>query len=110
MLTSIADWDGVGLAAVERDYVMSHVISSLAEQPIADALEFKGETSLRLCHFLDYRYSADIDMNLTHGLTRVVALQGIENAVANAQERLSMPLLTMSPDEQSIAFIGPRIQ
>jgi predicted nucleotidyltransferase component of viral defense system len=63
-LISIANRDGVDLATVERDYAMTHIMTSLANQPISEALEFKGGTSLRLCHFPDYRDSTDIDLNL----------------------------------------------
>lgn len=88
-LANIANRDGVDVATVERDYAMTHIIASLADQPTSERLEFKGGTSLRLCHFPDYRYSADLDMNLTGGLSREEALQGIERALMDVREPAS---------------------
>ncbi len=75
-LIVMAEAARVGVSSVERDYVMSHVVASIANQPISEHLEFKGGTSLRLCHFMEYRYSADIDLNLTHGVDIAAAMVG----------------------------------
>ena len=109
-LANIANRDGVDVAAVERDYAMTHIIASLANQPISEGLEFKGGTSLRLCHFPDYRYSADLDMNLTGGLSTEEALQGIERALADTRDRLRIPQLALSASEATIDFVGARGQ
>lgn len=62
-ITQRADEDNVDADVVERDYVLTHVIVSLALHPDNTLVQFKGGTALRLCHFADYRYSADIDLN-----------------------------------------------
>jgi hypothetical protein len=109
-LANLADRDGVGVATVERDYAMTHIIASVASQPISERLEFKGGTSLRLCHFPDYRYSADLDLNLTEGLSREEALRGIERALAETRDRLRIPHLALSVGEAAIDFVGARGQ
>lgn len=60
-----ADEDGLPAPTVERDYVLAHVLTAIAERDDGQQLVFKGGTSLRLCHFTDYRYSADLDFSLT---------------------------------------------
>jgi predicted nucleotidyltransferase component of viral defense system len=40
----------------------------IAERDQEQQLVFKGGTSLRLCHFTDYRYSADPDLSSTGGV------------------------------------------
>jgi predicted nucleotidyltransferase component of viral defense system len=60
-----ADEDGLSASAVERDYVLAHSLSAISERDREQQLVFKGGTALRLCHFEDYRYSADLDFSLT---------------------------------------------
>jgi hypothetical protein len=55
-----ADEDELPAPTVERDYVLAHVLTAIVERDEEQQLVFKGGTSLRLCHFTDYRYSADL--------------------------------------------------
>ena len=55
--------DDVPARTVERDYVLAHIIAGLAVVERNAILVFKGGTALRLCHFNDYRYSADLDFS-----------------------------------------------
>jgi predicted nucleotidyltransferase component of viral defense system len=64
-----ADDDGLPAPAVERDYVLAHVLTAISERDHEQQLVFKGGTSLRLCHFENYRYSADLDFSLTGGVS-----------------------------------------
>ena len=66
--TRFADYHGVDAKTVERDYVLTHVLASIAEQPESRQMAFKGGTALRLCYFPEYRYSADLDFSLTGGM------------------------------------------
>lgn len=66
-LTKIASKDGVDARVVELDYVLAHVVALIAAQNADRALVFKGGTSLRLLHFDDYRYSADLDFSVVKG-------------------------------------------
>lgn len=66
-ITKIASNDGVDAKVVERDYVLAHVVALIAAQNGDGAIVFKGGTSLRLLHFQDYRYSADLDFSVVKG-------------------------------------------
>ena len=105
-LTRIADRDSVGAREVERDYVITHVMSSLAAHPDARLLQFKGGTALRLCLFLDYRYSADVDLNVL-GVRKPDALQIMAQVLESCRTAVGFPHLRLSDDETSIEFIGP---
>ncbi len=69
-ITKIASSDGVDAKVVERDYVLAHVVALIAAQNADGAIVFKGGTSLRLLHFDDYRYSADLDFSVVKGGAR----------------------------------------
>src|SRR5665811_2348338 len=58
--TRIADTHEVDAKTVERDYVLTHAVTAIAQQAAEHGLVFKGGTALRLCYFEDYRYSADL--------------------------------------------------
>ena len=66
-ITRRAAKDGVPARTVERDYVLAHIIAGVAKLGDEISLVFKGGTALRLCHFDDYRYSADLDFSLASG-------------------------------------------
>ena len=66
-ITRKAAQDNVPAITVERDYVLAHVVTSLATLENDTGLVFKGGTALRLCHIDDYRYSADLDFSLVSG-------------------------------------------
>ena len=66
-ITKVASAAGVDARVVERDYVLVHVVALIATQDADRALVFKGGTSLRLLHFEDYRYSADLDFSVIGG-------------------------------------------
>ena len=108
--TAIADSDGVQVPTVERDYVMSHVIAMLADQPVSAHLEFKGGTALRLCHFEEYRYSADIDFNITDEIKPADALEGLSRALAETKDSMGITHLELSEDAQNIEFVASRRQ
>ena len=103
-----ADEDGLPAPAVERDYVLAHVLTAISERDQEQRLVFKGGTSLRLCHFEDYRYSADLDFSLTGGVDVDGATRLIADALVDCRERIGLPLLEL--DERSpprIRYVGP---
>jgi predicted nucleotidyltransferase component of viral defense system len=103
-----ADEDGLPAPTVERDYVLAHVLTAIAERDQEQQLVFKGGTSLRLCHFADYRYSADLDFSLTDGIDAEAATNLIAAALVDCRERIGLPLLEL--DERSpprIEYVGP---
>lgn len=103
-----ADQDGLSAPTVERDYVLAHSLAAIADHDREGRLIFKGGTSLRLCHFEDYRYSADLDFSLIGGFDVESALSLIADALAACRERIGFPLLEL--DESTpprIQYIGP---
>lgn len=103
-----ADQDGLSAPTVERDYVLAHSLAAIADHDREGQLVFKGGTSLRLCHFEDYRYSADLDFSLVGGFDVEAALSLITDALADCQERIGFPLLEL--DESTpprIQYVGP---
>jgi predicted nucleotidyltransferase component of viral defense system len=103
-----ADEDGLPAPAVERDYVLAHVLTAISERDQEQQLVFKGGTSLRLCHFEDYRYSADLDFSLTGDFDVEDATRLIAEALVGCRERVGLPLLEL--DERNpprIKYVGP---
>lgn len=103
-----ADEDGLPAPAVERDYVLGHVLTEISERDEEQQLVFKGGTSLRLCHFEDYRYSADLDFSLTGGVDIEDATGLIAEALVTCQEQIGLPMLEL--DDRSpprINYVGP---
>ena len=43
-LTALAERDGVDAKTVERDYIICHVMASIAESRAGEILQFKGGT------------------------------------------------------------------
>ena len=66
-ITRRAARDDVPARTVERDYVLAHIVAGFASLERSTGLVFKGGTALRLCHFNDYRYSADLDFSIVAG-------------------------------------------
>ena len=62
ILTNIAEEKGIVENAVEKDYWVSMVLRSIFSLPYADALVFKGGTSLSKGWNLIERFSEDIDL------------------------------------------------
>jgi predicted nucleotidyltransferase component of viral defense system len=103
-----ADEDGLPAPAVERDYVLAHALTAIAERDKEQQLVIKGGTSLRLCHFTNYRYSADLDFSLTGGVDAEGATRLIAEALMDCRERIGLPLLEL--DERNpprVGYIGP---
>ena len=59
-ITKQAQRDRVDAQTVERDYILAHVAIDVATVA-GEAMTLKGGTSLRLAHYDNYRYSADLD-------------------------------------------------
>lgn len=108
MIKRRADEDRLPAPTVERDYVLAHVLTAIAERDQEQQLVFKGGTSLRLCHFEDYRYSADLDFSLTDGVDTEGATRLIAEALSDCQDRIGLALLEL--DERvppRIKYVGP---
>lgn len=103
-ITKRAQDEGVIAQVVERDYVLAHAVAAIAAADRDQRLVFKGGTSLRLLHFDDYRYSADLDYSVTSGSTTdAVAL--IRSALAASMGSVAMRVVTDGPPR--LAYLGP---
>jgi predicted nucleotidyltransferase component of viral defense system len=90
-----ADEDNVLAQTVERDYVLAHVLTAIAEAG-DDRVVFKGGTALRLCHLDDYRYSADLDFSVRPGLDLAGARQVVAGALERCREAVGFPSLFLT--------------
>lgn len=103
-----ADDDGLSAPTVERDYVLAHSLAAISEHDQEGQLVFKGGTALRLCHFEDYRYSADLDFSLIGGLDIEGALDLIAEALVSCKQRVGFPLLELDGSTPPrIRYAGP---
>ncbi len=91
--------------AVERDYVLAHVVAAVAISKVAANLIFKGGTALRMCHFKDFRYSADLDFSIIGG-TIPAGLRAVREALENVAGTVSQLKLT-EDDPPRVAYVGP---
>lgn len=106
-LIRAADRDGVPTPTVERDYVLAHVVASLAVDPQSDSLVLKGGTALRLCYFEDYRYSADLDLSV-RGQTEQAARETLSRALGACRQSIGFPELALTDDPKPrIRYSGP---
>jgi predicted nucleotidyltransferase component of viral defense system len=104
-ITRRAAQDNVPAKTVERDYVLAHIIAGLATLESETNMIFKGGTALRLCHFDNYRYSADLDFSLLSG-SKEDAYAYITRALENTIESIQGIRLTTDEPPQ-IAYVGP---
>ena len=105
-ITHIADRDGVAALVVERDYLLTHLIDALTRSDPPADLVFKGGCALRLCYFTDFRYSADLDFNVS-----AERLEQAQTALGQAADRCrdehGFPGINVDLEERRIDFVGP---
>ncbi|MEE8456454.1 MAG: nucleotidyl transferase AbiEii/AbiGii toxin family protein [Acidimicrobiia bacterium] len=107
-LTQIATDDQVDTQTVERDYVLTHVIGALARHPNGNIFQFKGGTSLRLCYFRDYRYSADIDLNIVGNVDQQTQQAILNETLTDVAAAIGLPSIELVHEPRTqIEFIGP---
>lgn len=108
LLKRQADRDRLTAPAVERDYILTHVLTAIAARDSESQIAFKGGTALRLCHFDSYRYSADLDFSLLNGLDLGVARPLIAEALNDCRQRLALPVLHLTDaTPPRIEYVGP---
>ncbi|MDE0177404.1 MAG: nucleotidyl transferase AbiEii/AbiGii toxin family protein [Gammaproteobacteria bacterium] len=105
LITRRAAEDGVPAPAVERDYVLAHIVAALGNLGDDHGLVFKGGTALRLCYFDDYRYSADLDFSVVKGdlAGAYGTIQAAFSAVTGAVESLTLT----QGEPRRIGYRGP---
>lgn len=104
-ITRRAARDDVPARTVERDYVLAHIVAGFAGLERSTGLVFKGGTALRLCHFNDYRYSADLDFSIVAG-TVEDAYSTIEEALA-ATGGTTEGLHLTAHKPPRVGYVGP---
>lgn len=104
-ITKIASRDGVNARVVERDYVLAHVVALISSQDAGGRLIFKGGTSLRLLHFEDYRYSADLDYSVIKG-SKADARDAIRAAFEGPRPD-TIKALSLDGSSDLISYVGP---
>jgi uncharacterized protein len=102
-----AQRDGVDAQTVERDYILAHVAIDIAAVA-GEHMVLKGGTSLRLAHFADYRYSADLDYSLAD-VTAGEAHDMTAIALTQCRDRIRAETLELEIDDDTlrIRYVGP---
>jgi predicted nucleotidyltransferase component of viral defense system len=103
-ITRLASRQDVPAKTVERDYALAHIVASVAAQGEDSKLVFKGGTALRLCHFDEYRYSADLDFSIVD-VSLEDALGTIDQGLSNVSGALENLHLT-NDNPPRIAYTG----
>ncbi|HEV2361048.1 MAG TPA: nucleotidyl transferase AbiEii/AbiGii toxin family protein [Acidimicrobiales bacterium] len=109
LITKRSNDERLPAQTVERDYVLAHICSDVGAIG-EERLVFKGGTLLRLCHFADYRYSADLDFSAIDGLSADDGRTLLATAVAACRTRLELPLLEVVEGEGIgpwVTYVGP---
>jgi hypothetical protein len=104
-ITKRASQDGVDARVVERDYVLAHIVALISGHDTHAALVFKGGASLRLLHFDEYRYSADLDYSLARG-SEADAYELIRDAF-NQPRSEAISELSLDGAPLRINYVGP---
>jgi predicted nucleotidyltransferase component of viral defense system len=102
-ITKIASRDGVDARVVERDYVLVHVVALISAHDAGHTVVFKGGTSLRLLHFEEYRYSADLDYSVING-SEEQARELIKDAL---DQKRPDTITELGLDGDAISYVGP---
>jgi hypothetical protein len=80
---------GLTLEVIERDYIQSYILASIAARPaLKDTLIFKGGTALKKVHFKIYRFSEDLDFSAVAAPTGDALERELRQAVATARQRV----------------------
>ena len=104
-ITRRANDEGMTARDIERDYVLTHAVAAIANYDSDGKLIFKGGTSLRLIHFEDYRYSADLDFSVLNG-TEEEAITLVDDAFRERGD--ATPKLSLDREGQlRVRYVGP---
>jgi predicted nucleotidyltransferase component of viral defense system len=90
-------------ASSSDDYLLVHIVALISAHDAGGTLIFKGGTSLRLLHFDEYRYSADLDYSVVDGGEKQ-ARDLIEGALAGKRPD-TIKELELAGD--AIFYVGP---
>jgi predicted nucleotidyltransferase component of viral defense system len=83
---------------LERDYCIAWFLVGLSRSPLRNKLAFKGGTALRRCHFLEYRYSEDLDFTLLQSLSFEQLKQALEPIYEEIKQAANITFKFSRPD------------
>jgi hypothetical protein len=100
---------------IEKDYVITWLLLSLADSSLKDAIVFKGGTALKKIYFPDYRYSEDLDFTVIKEINPEVLIDLLQKTVDKlAQEQAFQFAIPESQTEFRkdsvtvyVDFVGP---
>lgn len=82
-ISKLAFRQGMSDKVIEKDYVITWILLSLADSSLKDFLVFKGGTALKKIYFPDYRYSEDLDFTLRKEIANDDLLARLRESLAN---------------------------
>ena len=56
--------EGIPSAIIEKDYVLSVALNTIADSTLSQCLVFKGGTAIRMAYFKEARFSEDLDFTV----------------------------------------------
>ncbi len=99
---------------IERDYCLSWFLFGISSSKIKDLLIFKGGTALRRCHFVDYRFSEDLDFTLSKEISLDDILKEFKNIYSWVQDESGIIFQFAKKEESShnthtlyLSYVGP---
>ena len=109
LITQRANDGKLSAQTIERDYVLYQICADIGMAGDT-RLVFKGGTLLRLCYFIDYRYSADLDFSAVDGLSSADATALVTEATEACRKRLELPVLEVVKEIGGapwVNYVGP---
>jgi predicted nucleotidyltransferase component of viral defense system len=105
---------GVGDRVFEKDYVLSWLLSAIAESELRSKVAFKGGTALKRCYYADYRFSEDLDFTLCAELSHAELVNGFAALFPRLSQAVNLTLRLHSAEQNVfesavllINYVGP---
>ena len=61
-INRVSEAQGIPLETIEKDYMISWLLTCISKSPLAKDFSFYGGTAIKRIYFEDHRYSEDIDL------------------------------------------------
>lgn len=92
-IRTIAATKSIHPGVIEKDYVLSKTLISLAAIPaFQKSLVFKGGTALKKCYYPNWRYSEDLDFTARHKLSPAQIQEIFRLAAEGVNSTFGLPL------------------
>ncbi|MDI6817233.1 MAG: nucleotidyl transferase AbiEii/AbiGii toxin family protein [Actinomycetota bacterium] len=100
---------------LEKDYVLTWILSGIADSDLYPLLAFKGGTALKKIYFPDYRFSEDLDFTVLREMDPDALIAGLEHALADLSKsqgfQFAIPPEKIEKRSESltayVSFVGP---